>query len=95
VIETVLLSIAGGVTGIVGGFACGPFVDSVRWMVNKALPEVMKSLPATVQSVEPIVLPWSIPVAFGISMLVGLVFGIYPARRAAQMNPIDALRHVA
>jgi ABC-type antimicrobial peptide transport system permease subunit len=41
------------------------------------------------------VLYWSIPVAFGISVLVGMLFGLYPARRAAAMNPIDALRHVA
>ncbi len=95
VIETILLSVAGGVTGIIGGFACGPFVDGVRWSINKLFPELMKTLPETVQSVVPIVLPWSIPVAFGISMLVGVVFGIYPARRAAAMNPIDALRHVA
>jgi ABC-type antimicrobial peptide transport system permease subunit len=32
-------------------------------------------------------------VALGISCFVGILFGIYPARRAAQMNPITALRH--
>ncbi len=36
-----------------------------------------------------------IPLAFGISMMIGMVFGLYPARRAARMNPIEALRHVA
>lgn len=36
---------------------------------------------------------WSILVAFGISVLTGVVFGVYPARKAARMNPIEALRH--
>jgi ABC-type antimicrobial peptide transport system permease subunit len=54
----------------------------------------MESLPDAVQTMEPIIIPWSIPIAFGISVTVGVVFGLYPAMRAAAMNPIDALRHV-
>ena len=95
IIETILLSVCGGATGIAGGFACQPFVDGLRWCVTQLFPDVMKSLPETVRTVEPIVLTWSIPVAFGISVAVGVIFGLYPARRAAAMNPIDALRHVA
>ena len=32
-------------------------------------------------------------IAFAISALIGVVFGFFPARRAASLNPIDALRH--
>ena len=32
-------------------------------------------------------------IAFAISALIGVVFGYFPARRAAALNPIDALRH--
>jgi putative ABC transport system permease protein len=37
--------------------------------------------------------PYSVLLAFGVSALIGVVFGYYPAKGAATMNPIDALRY--
>jgi putative ABC transport system permease protein len=36
---------------------------------------------------------YSIPLAFGVAIAVGVFFGFYPANRAASLRPIDALRH--
>jgi putative ABC transport system permease protein len=37
--------------------------------------------------------PWSVLLAFGVSAAVGIIFGYYPARRAARMSPIESLRY--
>jgi putative ABC transport system permease protein len=47
----------------------------------------------TIVGVEPVIAPYSVFLAFGVAVAVGLFFGIYPANRAASLKPIDALRY--
>jgi putative ABC transport system permease protein len=91
--ETVALSVVGGLTGILGGLTCGPLTGWARFGLESFVPEVMADLPDVIRTVTPEIVPWSIPLAFGISVGVGVIFGIYPAIRAAHMDPIEALRH--
>ncbi len=74
-VEAMVLSLIGGIIGMILGFIGAQFLASLS-----------KDLRAIV-SVE------SIALATGFSLLVGLFFGIYPALRAAQLHPIDALRY--
>jgi putative ABC transport system permease protein len=92
-IETVALSVLGGITGIVFGYACRPAIFLLRRGMEEFAPKLMAGLPDVVRGVEPIIVPLSIPLAFFISVAIGVMFGIYPAYRAAQMDPIEALRH--
>ena len=51
-----------------------------RWPISSLTP-----VPASVE-------PWSVALGIGITALVGLFFGLYPASRAARLDPIEALR---
>ncbi|MCA9125893.1 MAG: ABC transporter permease [Planctomycetales bacterium] len=92
-VEAAVLSVVGGITGILAGIFCRPAIVWARNFVSAAYPDTMAALPDVVRNVTPTIVPESIPIAFGISLFVGIIFGLFPAIRAAQMNPIEALRH--
>ena len=72
--EAMMVSLSGGVIGILVGVAI-PL--SVGLFTDVSIP----------------ISPVAIVVAFGVSCMVGLVFGILPANRAAHLNPTEALRY--
>lgn len=92
-VEAAVLSVVGGVCGILAGVFCEPAIVGAREFIAWKSPETMAALPDVIRNVTPTIVPASIPIAFGISLLVGVIFGLFPAIRAAQMNPIEALRH--
>ena len=88
--ETLVLTGTGGLLGVLCGLMCGPLFRGLRYLVTAVAPD---SLPPIVYTLEPRIAPWSIGLSLFISLGTGLIFGLYPARRAAMMNPIEALRH--
>jgi putative ABC transport system permease protein len=79
-VEAVVQTTVGGLAGVILGLAIvfgAPFVWKLVTGTN--LPAVLSY--------------WSILLSVGVSVLVGVLFGLYPAWRAARLDPIEALRH--
>jgi len=72
--ETLLLTLAGGLLGILLG-------SFIPFLVTH-----FGGMPTVITGI-------SLALAFGISAIVGITFGLYPAYRAANMDPIESLRH--
>ena len=88
--ETIVLTASGGLLGVLFGLLCGPLFRGLRGAVTIMSPDL---LPPIVYTLEPRIAPWSVALSLFISIGVGLIFGVYPARQAAYMDPIEALRH--
>jgi putative ABC transport system permease protein len=73
--EALIISLGGGLTGILLGAA-------VPYSVNFFAPTIRIRIPLL-----------AICLGFGVTVAVGLVFGMYPAVRASRMSPVDALRY--
>jgi putative ABC transport system permease protein len=72
--EAVMLSLLGGLLGVVVGVTGAVLATSIA-------------------GVRTVISPEPIAIAFAVSVSVGLFFGYYPARRAAALDPLDALRY--
>ncbi|HEY4715839.1 MAG TPA: ABC transporter permease [bacterium] len=74
-VESIILSLLGGITGIMLAFV-GTVITSML-----------------VPQIPPLLSLWSVLLATVFSILVGVFFGVYPAYKAAQLHPIEALRY--
>jgi len=77
-LESGALSLIGGAAGILGGWA-------VSYIISQ--------IPVSGMKINAAVTPDIVALAVGVSLLIGLISGIYPALRAARLNPIDALHY--
>jgi putative ABC transport system permease protein len=91
--ESVSLTALGGLIGVGLGFLCYPATAGLLHLLENGLPDVWQVLPPTIHNLQPIVTSTSVFASFLTSLIVGVSFGLYPAYRAALMDPIEALRH--
>ena len=89
VIEAVIICLTGGTIGVLIGVLNGVLLSKVASiLLNTMAAEYAEYITLSVQPSIPAII-----ISLGFSMLTGLIFGYYPAKRAGNMNPIDALRY--
>lgn len=69
------------------------FLSSVGTLIGLGFGIVSPPLVSYFSGMTTIVSPWSLVIASAVSLFVGIASGIYPARQAAKLDPIEALRH--
>lgn len=88
-IESVVLCLTGGVIGIILGIVLGFLLGKIAmFVINNYYSDMASYL---VMNIHPSVL--AIILSVGFSMIIGIFFGSYPAKKAAKMEVIDALRY--
>ncbi len=90
-VETSVLSLIGGLIGVAIGVGLSLLLG---WAVPllPSMPVLGRFIPADA-SLPTQLAWWSVVVAMTVAVLTGLIFGLYPARKAARQDPIVALRH--
>ncbi len=90
-VETSVLAAIGGIVGVLLGIAISLGIEPlVEWLPHA--PIIGSSFDEDAQ-LSTSITPWSIVLSFVVATLTGLIFGLYPAFKAAQQDPIVALRH--
>ena len=88
--ETVVLSGSGGILGILLGLSTGPVFQAIKWFTLNFIldtrPGALSETSRMFQEMQPAAALWSLPLAFGISVGIGIIFGLYPARAAARLE---------